>query len=56
MSHNNWLVKHNPEVLGAVHTGVEVHRMYLEMSGLVERPWLQLMYCTVCLLCGRNFR
>jgi len=41
---------------GAVHTGVEVHRMDLEMSGLVERPWLQLMYCAVCLLHGRNFR
>ena len=41
---------------GAVHTGVEVCRMDLEMSGLVEWPWLQLMCCTVCLPCGRNFR
>ena len=41
---------------GAVHTGVEVHRMDLEMSGLVERPWLQLMCCAVCLPRGRNFR
>jgi len=41
---------------GAVHTGVEVCRMDLEMSGLVKWPWLQLMYCTICLLCGRNFR
>ena len=43
-------------VSGAVHTRVEVHRMYLEMSGLVERPWLQLMCCAICLLHGRNFR
>ena len=27
---------------GAVHTRVEVRRMDSEMSGLVERPWLQL--------------
>jgi len=25
-------------------------------NGLVERPWLQLMCCTVCLLHGHNFR
>ena len=25
---------------GAVHTGVEVHRMDSEMSRLVEQPWL----------------
>ena len=41
---------------GVVHTGVEVCRMDLEMSGLVERPWLQLICCAVCLPCGRNFR
>ena len=41
---------------GAVHTGVEVCRMYSEMSGLVERPWLQLMCCAICLLRGCNFR
>ena len=41
---------------GAVHTGVEVHRIDSEMSGLVERPWLQLMCCAVCLPRGRNFR
>jgi len=41
---------------GAVHTRVEVHRMDLEMSGLVEQPWLQLMCCAVCLLHGHNFR
>ena len=41
---------------GAVHTRVEVCRMDSEMSGLVERPWLQLMCCAVCLPCGRNFR
>ena len=41
---------------GTVHTRVEVHRMDSEMSGLVEQPWLQLMCCTVCLPCGRNFR
>ena len=41
---------------GAVHAGVEVRKMYLEMSRLVERPWLQLMCCTVCLPRGHNFR
>ena len=41
---------------GAVHTGVEVHRMDSEMSGLVEQPWLQLMCCAVCLPRGHNFR
>ena len=41
---------------GAVHTRVEVHRMDLEMSRLVEWPWLQLICCTVCLPCGCNFR
>jgi len=41
---------------GAVHTGVEVRRMDMEMSGLVERPWLQLMCCAVCLPRGCNFR
>ena len=46
----------NKCVSGTVHTGVEVHRMDLEMSGLVERPWLQLMCCAVCLPCGHNFR
>ena len=44
------------EVSSVVHTRVEVRRMYSEMSGLVEQPWLQLMCCTVCLLRGRNFR
>ena len=39
-----------------VHTGVEVCRIDSEMSGLVKRPWLQLMYCTICLLHGCNFR
>jgi len=43
-------------LLGAVYTGVEVRRMDSEMSGLVERPWLQLMCCAVCLPRGRNFR
>jgi len=43
-------------VSGAVHTGVEVRRMDSEMSGLVERPWLQLMCCAICLPRGRNFR
>ena len=41
---------------GTVHTRVEVCRMDLEMSRLVERPWLQLMCCAVCLPRGRNFR
>ena len=41
---------------GVVHTGVEVHRMDSEMSGLVEWPWLQLMCCAICLSYSRNFR
>ena len=45
-----------PYLSAVVHTGVEVHRMDSEMSRLVERPWLQLMCCAVCLPCGRNFR
>jgi len=28
------------DMSGMVHTGVEVHRMDLEMSRLVEQPWL----------------
>ena len=40
---------------GIVHTRVEVRGMDLEMSRLVERPWLQLM-CAICLLYGHNFR
>ena len=40
----------------AVHTRIEVCRMDLEMSRLVEQPWLQLMCCAVCLLHSRNFR
>ena len=40
----------------AVYTGVEVRRMDSEMSGLVERSWLQLICCAICLLCGCNFR
>jgi len=41
---------------GAVHTGMKVCRMDSEMSGLVERPWLQLICCAVCLPHGCNFR
>jgi len=41
---------------GTVHTGVEVHRMDSEMSRLVERPWLQLMCCAICLPHGCNFK
>ena len=41
---------------GIVYTGVKVCRIDSEMSRLVERPWLQLMYCAVYLLRGRNFR
>ena len=41
---------------GTVHTRVEVCRMDPEMSRLVEWPWLQLICCTICLPCGRNFR
>ena len=43
-------------VSGVVHTRVEVRRMDSEMSGLMERPWLQLICCAVCLPRGRNFR
>jgi len=43
-------------LLGAVYTGVEVRRMDLEMSRLVERPWLQLMCYTICLPYSCNFR
>ena len=43
-------------VSDVVHTRVKVCRMDSEMSGLVERPWLQLMCCTICLLCSCNFR
>ena len=43
-------------MLGAVHTGVEVRRMDSEMSGLVERPWPQLMCCASYKPHGRNFR
>ena len=39
-----------------VHTGVEVHKMDLEMCELVERPWLQLMYYAICLPHSCNFR
>ena len=46
----------NLELSGTVHTRVEVCRMDLEMSGLVEQPWLQLMCCAICLPRGRNFR
>ena len=41
---------------GMVHTRVEVRRVDLEMSRLVEWPWLQLMCYTICLLCSCNFR
>ena len=44
------------EMSGMVHTRMEVHRMDLEMSGLVEQSWLQLIYCTICLPHGCNFR
>ena len=40
----------------AVYTGVKVCGMDSEMSRLVERPWLQLMCCTICLTHGCNFR
>ena len=44
------------KVLDMVHTRVEVHRIDLEISKLVEQSWLQLMCCAICLLCGCNFR
>ena len=43
-------------VSGMVHTRVEVCRIDSEMSRLVKQPWLLLMCCTACLLCGHNFR
>ena len=43
-------------MLGIVHTGVEVCKMDLEMSRLVEWPWLQLMCCTAYLSYSHNFR
>ena len=46
----------SPRVSDAVHTGVEVCRMDSEMSGLVDRPWFQLMCCAICLPRSRNFR
>ena len=40
---------------GVVHTRVEVCRMDLELSRLVEWPWLQLMCCAaVCHMCCSN--
>jgi len=53
---NSRRTKETATVSGAVHTGVEVRRMDSEMSRLVERPWLQLMCCVICLPRGRNFR
>ena len=41
---------------GIVYTGVEVHRMDVEISRLIERPWLQLICYAICLLYSRNFR
>ena len=41
---------------GMVYTGMKVHRMGSEMSRLVERSWLQLMCCAVCLPRDYNFR
>jgi len=46
---------HLGSMSGTVHTGVKVCRIDSEMSGLVERPWLQLMCCAICLLHGHNF-
>ena len=45
-----------PKLLGMVHTGVEICKMNLEMSRLVEQPWLQLICCAVCLPHSCNFR
>ena len=50
------LIAYNTHVLGIIHTRVEVHRIDLKMSRLVEQPWLQLMCCAICLPYGRNFR
>ena len=35
---------------------MKVYKINLEMYKLVECPWLQLIYCTVYLPCGHNFR
>ena len=59
-----WCVSHNISNItlyfcslsDTVYTGMKVYRMDLEMSELVKQPWLQLMYCTICLPCGCNFR
>ena len=39
-----------------VYTGVGVYRIDLEISRLVEQPWLQLICCTIYLPHGHNFR
>ena len=36
--------------------GVKVYKMDLKLCELVEQPWLQLIYCAVCLPYGCNFR
>jgi len=41
---------------GVVHPKMKVYRMNSEMSKLVEQPWIQLMYYTVCLPRDYNFR
>jgi len=59
LEENNLFVKPKKyvwKVSGMVHTRVKVCRMDSEMSGLVERPWLQLICCAICLPCGCNFR
>ena len=48
--------RHYRPLSGMVHTRVEVHRMDMEMSKLVKRPWLQLICCAICLLHSHNFR
>jgi len=36
--------------------GVKVCKIDSEIYGLVEQPWLQLMYYAIYLPCGHNFR
>ena len=52
-----WYLKlQDYDLSGMVHTRIEVYKMDLKLCELVEQPWLQLIYCAVCLPHGCNFR
>ena len=52
-----WYLKlQDYDLSGMVHTRIEVYKMDSELCGLVEQSWFQLIYCTVCLPYGHNFR